>query len=92
MSPIRDYDRTQELGLTLLGRVPMPASYTHRTTSFTPTITIIFNIYSNTHVVSTLAFYGSIRKSIIFEIIIFSKALFGIFCGFCRLMFAKSYS
>jgi len=24
-----DCHRTQELGLTLLGRVPMPASYTH---------------------------------------------------------------
>jgi len=26
--PIRQYDGTQELGHTLLGRVPMPASYT----------------------------------------------------------------
>jgi len=29
LSPIRDYDRTQELGLTLLGRVPMLALYPH---------------------------------------------------------------
>jgi len=29
LSPVRDDDRTQELGLTLLGRVPMPASYPH---------------------------------------------------------------
>jgi len=33
LSPVRDYDRTQELGLTLLGRVPMPASYPHRASS-----------------------------------------------------------
>ena len=31
LSPIRDYDGTQELGHTLLGRVPMPASYTGHT-------------------------------------------------------------
>ena len=29
LSPVRDYDRTQELGLTLLGRVPMLALYPH---------------------------------------------------------------
>jgi len=29
LSPIRDDDRTQELGLTLLGRVPMLALYAH---------------------------------------------------------------
>jgi len=29
LSPVRDDDRTQELGLTLLGRVPMPALYPH---------------------------------------------------------------
>ena len=29
LSPIRDDDRTQELGLTLLGRVPMLALYPH---------------------------------------------------------------
>ena len=29
LSPIRDYDRTQELGLSLLGRVPMLALYPH---------------------------------------------------------------
>ena len=29
LSPVRDDDRTQELGLTLLGRVPMLALYTH---------------------------------------------------------------
>jgi len=40
-----DCHRTQELGLTLLGRVPMPASYTH-TTSLN-TLVIISNIYSN---------------------------------------------
>ena len=33
LSPVRDDDKTQELGLTLLGRVPMPASYPHRHTS-----------------------------------------------------------
>jgi len=33
LSPIRDYDGTQELGLTLLGRVPTPASYPHRASS-----------------------------------------------------------
>ena len=33
LSPIRDDDRTQELGLTLLGRVPMPALYTHTHTT-----------------------------------------------------------
>jgi len=42
LSPISQYDGTQELDLTLLGRVPMPASYTHWTTSLLPTITIIF--------------------------------------------------
>ena len=29
LSPVRDDDRTQELGLTLLGRVPMLALYPH---------------------------------------------------------------
>ncbi|NCO46859.1 MAG: hypothetical protein GW890_10950 [Vibrio sp.] len=29
LSPVSQYDGTQELGHTLLGRVPMPASYTH---------------------------------------------------------------
>jgi len=29
LSPIRDDDRTQELGLTLSGRVPMLALYPH---------------------------------------------------------------
>jgi len=37
-----DCHRTQELGLTLLDRVPMPASYTHTTS-----LVIISNIYSN---------------------------------------------
>ena len=54
LSPIRDYDRTQELGLSLLGRVPMPASYPHRDTS------LVYSYYPNIHIysyVSTLAFY-----------------------------------
>ena len=41
MSRIRDYDRTQELGLSLLGRVPMPASYPHRDTS------LVYSYYHN---------------------------------------------
>jgi len=41
LSPIRDYDRTQELGLSLLGRVPMPASYPHRHTS------LVYSYYHN---------------------------------------------
>ena len=41
LSPIRDYDRTQELGLSLLGRVPMPASYPHRDTS------LVYSYYHN---------------------------------------------
>ena len=57
LSPIRDYDRTQELvGLTLLvGRVPMPASYPH---SSPPVVQSIHNIFIFTLYVSTLAFYG----------------------------------
>jgi len=47
LSPIRDYDRTQELGLTLLGRVPMPALYPH--TSLVYSYYHNINIYSNIH-------------------------------------------
>ena len=49
--------RTQELGLSLLGRVPMPASYPHRDTS------LVYSYYHNIHIysyVSTLAFYGGV--------------------------------
>ena len=52
------YDRTQELGLTLLGRVPMPALYPHTSLVQYSSLSIIF-IYSNIQVVSTLAFYAS---------------------------------
>ena len=46
LSPIRDYDRTQELGLSLLGRVPIPASYPHRDTS------LVYSYYHNIHIYS----------------------------------------
>jgi len=53
LSPVRDDDRTQELGLTLLlGRVPMLALYPHTS--------LVYSYYHNIHIysyVSTLAFY-----------------------------------
>ena len=55
LSPIRDYDRTQELGLSLLGRVPMPASYPHRDTS------LVYSYYHNIHIYS-LRFHTSFLR------------------------------
>ena len=45
LSPVRDDDRTQELGLTLLGRVPMLALYPH-------TSLVYSYYYHNIHIYS----------------------------------------
>ena len=44
LSHIRDYDRTQELGLSLLGRVPMLALYPHTS--------LVYSYYDNIHIYS----------------------------------------